>query len=91
MFVDATHLNEGSRTKLLRSLGSSLKDVEVNVIWIKVPLEVALKQNENRKNTRAYVPTSVIRRMNSQLTPPTKEEGFEHIYIVENGREKEIG
>lgn len=90
VFVDATHLNEGSRTKLLRSLGSSLKDVEVNVIWIKVPLEVALKQNENRKNTRAYVPTSVIRRMNSQLTPPTKEEGFEHIYIVENGREKEI-
>ena len=90
IFVDATHLNEGSRTKLLRSLGSSLRDVEVNIIWMKVPLEVALKQNENRKGTRAYVPETVIRRMNSQLTPPTKEEGFEHIYIVENGREKEI-
>lgn len=90
VFVDATHLSEGSRTKLLRSLGSSLRDVEVNIIWIKVPLEVALKQNENRKGTRAYVPETVIRRMNSQITIPTKEEGFEHIYIVENGREKEI-
>lgn len=90
VFVDATHLNEGSRTKLLRSLGGNLKDVEVNVIWIKVPLKTALQQNENRKGTRAYVPESVIRRMNSQMTIPTKEEGFEHIYIVENGKEKEI-
>lgn len=90
VFVDATHLNEASRTKLLRSLGGNLKDVEVNIIWMKVPLEVALKQNENRKGTRAYVPETVIRRMASQMTIPTKEEGFEHIYIVENGREKEI-
>lgn len=90
VFVDATHLNEASRTKLLRSLGGNLKDVEVNIIWIKVPLEVALKQNENRKGTRAYVPETVIRRMASQMTIPTKEEGFEHIYVVENGREKEI-
>lgn len=57
---------------------------------MKVPLEVALKQNENRKGTRAYVPETVIRRMASQMTIPTKEEGFEHIYVVENGREKEI-
>lgn len=90
VFVDATHLNEASRTKLLRSLGGNLKDVEVNIIWIKVPLEVALKQNENRKGTRAYVPETVIRRMASQMTIPTKEEGFEHIYVVENGKEKEI-
>lgn len=90
VFVDATHLNEASRTKLLRSLGGNLKDVEVNIIWMKVPLEVALKQNENRKGTRAYVPETVIRRMASQMTIPTKEEGFEHIYVVENGREKEI-
>jgi hypothetical protein len=28
--------------------------------------------------------------MYSQLTKPSKEEGFDHIYVVENGREKEI-
>ena len=90
VFVDATHLNEGSRTKLLRSLGASLKDVEVNAIWMRTPLDVALEQNEKRQGTRAYVPRGVIRRMWSQFTVPTKEEGFEHIYVVENGREKEI-
>lgn len=90
VFVDATHLNEASRGKVLRSLGESLKDVEVNVIWVRVPVEVALRQNENRKGTRAYVPKSVIRRMHSQTTKPSKEEGFDHIYVFEEGKEKEI-
>lgn len=90
VFVDATHLNESSRAKVLRSLGENLKNVEVNVIWVRVPLETALAQNENRQGTRAYVPKSVIRRMHSQTTAPSKEEGFKHIYVVENGREKEI-
>ena len=75
----------------MRALGSDLKDVEVNVIYVRVPLEVAIERNENRIGTRAYVPKSVIRRMWSQTTIPTKEEGFEHIYIIdENGKEKEI-
>lgn len=91
VFADATHLNETSRAKTLRSLGECLKEVEVNIIWVRVPVEVAIERNENRIGTRAYVPRSVIRRMWSQATMPTKEEGFEHIYIVdENGKEKEI-
>ena len=90
VFADATHLNEASRAKTLRALGASLKDVEVNVIWVRVPVEVAIQQNENRKDTRAYVPRSVIRRMHSQMTKPSKEEGFDHIYVFENGKEKEI-
>ena len=35
----------------------------------------------NRINTREYVPISAIRRMNSQYTEPTLEEGFSKIYI----------
>lgn len=83
VYIDATHLNEASRTKTLKALGESLKNVEVNIIYVRTPLEVAIAQNENRKGTRAYVPVEVIRRMNSQLTLPSKEEGFEHIYIIE--------
>ena len=90
MFADATHLNELSRAKTLRALGKCLKDVEVNIIWVRVPVEVAIKQNENRIGTRAYVPKSVIRRMYSQATMPSKEEGFEHIYIFDGKTEKEI-
>ena len=90
VFADATHLNESSRAKVLFALGHDLKNVEVNVIWVRVPLEVAITQNELRQGTRAYVPKSVIRRMYSQATMPSKEEGFEHIYIFDGKTEKEI-
>ena len=81
VIVDATHLNEGSRGKLLRRIGSALKGVEVIAIVIKVPLKVSLDQNEKRKGRRSYVPRSVVRRMYSQFTMPTFEEGFDKIYV----------
>lgn len=88
VFVDATHLNEASRAKVLRALGSATKGVTLGSIFVDVPLELALKQNEQRKGTRAYVPQSVIKRMYLTLTKPTKEEGFDEIYVIrrnENG------
>ena len=81
VIVDATHLNEGSRGKLLRRIGPALKGVEVIAVVIKVPLEVSLEQNEKRKGSRSYVPRSVVRRMHYQFTMPTFEEGFDKIYV----------
>ena len=81
VIVDATHLNEGSRGKLLRRIGSALKGVEVIAVVIEVPLKVSLDQNEKRKVSRSYVPRSVVRRMYSQFTMPTFEEGFDKIYV----------
>ena len=81
VIVDATHLNEGSRGKLLRRIGSALKGIEVIAVVIKAPLEVSLDQNEKRKGSRAYVPPSTVRRMYYQFTMPTFEEGFDKIYV----------
>ena len=72
----------------MRALGSATKGVTLGSIFVDVPLELALKQNEQRKGTRAYVPQSVIKRMYLTLTKPTKEEGFDKIYVIrrnENG------
>ena len=89
VFADATHLNETSRAKTLRALGESIKDVEVNVIWVRVPVEVALRQNENRRGTRSYVPRSVIRRMATQLSfPGVDEPYFEGIFIAKRKEEE---
>ena len=79
--LDATHINEGSRSKILRALGENLKDVEVNIIVINADLDTALGQNELRKGNRTYVPRGAIRRMFLQKTLPTIEEGFDNIYI----------
>lgn len=81
VIVDATHLNVGSRSKLLRALGRSLRGVEVNAIVLRADVNFSLERNENRKDTRAYVPKSVIRRMSSQFTMPEFEEGFTNIHV----------
>ena len=88
--LDATHLNEGSRAKILRALAKELEEVEINVIVVNNNLDLALLQNENRKGTRSYVPRGVIRRMFYQSSLPTLDEGFDHIYIYtkENGKVK---
>ena len=87
--LDATHLNEPSRGKILRALGDDIKDVEINAIVIDTTLGTALERNEQREGL-AYVPPSAIERMSSQMTLPTLEEGFDHIYIHEevNGKIK---
>ena len=85
-YADATHISIISRTRLLRALGSSLKDVDVIPIVIQVPLQTALDQNELRAGTRAYVPKSVIRRMYAQFQMPSLEEGFNQI-IIWDGKE----
>ena len=84
-FVDATHLNEKNRAKLLRALGTSLKDVELKAIVMNTSLEKTLKQNAGRSG-RALVPEKEIRSMYTSFTDPTFEEGFSTIFIVhENG------
>lgn len=80
VFVDATHINKASRRKILERL--DLTNVEVTAVWIQVALETALEQNENRKDTRAYVPRGAIRRMfHSIEAPSTKEKFINEVWI----------
>ena len=87
IFVDATHLNEKSRAKLLRALGNSLANekIKISAIVMNTSLEEILKRNAGRTG-RAFVPEDAIRAMYASFTDPTFEEGFSTIFIVhENG------
>lgn len=92
--ADATHISIGSRKKLLKSLGKSLKNVKVIAMVIKTDFDTIVKQNDMREG-RARVPLSVLRRMNIQFTMPEIEEGFDEIWIYEGYKysiiEKECG
>ena len=81
--VDATHITIGSRTKLFRALGNSIKDIKVIAIVIKPTLNECLGHNENRTG-RSFVPRSQIRRMWYQFTAPTIDEGFDEIWTYKN-------
>ena len=93
VYVDATHINEASRNKLLNALNLH-KDVKVNCIFFDVPDTVCLARNEMREG-RSRVPRGVIRRMYAQMVPPHMNEKHKYnkiFYIDENGKIcKEIG
>lgn len=79
--VDATHLNAKSRMKLLRALGSSLKNITINAIAFEAPLEWCI-HNNNQREGRAYVPLSTLKRLYVCYEEPDYEEGFDNIYII---------
>ena len=83
VYADATHLNQSSRSKLLRALGEDLKGIKVEAIVINVLVETAIRQNANRTG-RSFVPASAIKRMASSFTIPSIEEGFDKIWIYDN-------
>ena len=79
VFADATHINPGSRRKLLNAVKGY---DEVDIVYINTPLCTALERNELRKDTERYVPRSVIKRMSYQFEEPTFDEGFNVIYVI---------
>lgn len=90
VWVDATHINSKSREKLLRSIEKYTTATSLEVIFVDVPLSVALLQNSFREG-RARVPEDAIKRMYEQLEAPTYEEfanrGYETIAIY-NSKER---
>ena len=89
VFVDATHINPGSRRKLLNALRFK-EGIDVRVIHIDTPIAETIARNELRKDTNRYVPTSVIQRMAQQFEKPDFSEGFSIIYTVKNNGGIEI-
>lgn len=78
--LDATHLNERSRNKILDRL--NLDDVNINVIYFKVPLNVCIDRNSQRTG-RAHVPTDVITKMYTSYRYPTFNEKYHYNRILE--------
>lgn len=89
VIVDATHINERSRNKLLDALGKDfLGDKRINVIYMDVLLEIAIERNSKREEL-ALVPESAIEQMFENYTYPTYNEKYyyDNIYSVdETGR-----
>lgn len=81
--ADATHINKNSRSKLINALRLN-DEVEVIPIFFDICQAVCMDRN-GRRNGRAYVPKSVIRRMGAQFSIPTfgENERFTEIWRVD--------
>lgn len=85
VFADATHINWPSRRKLLERIHNK-ENIDIDVYFFKVPLETCLDRNEQRSG-RAFVPRSVVRRMNAQMRHPITDPVKYHsiVEVDENG------
>lgn len=81
IYIDATHLTEKSRAKVLDKLPKG--DYFVTTVFFDVPLEICIERNENRSG-RAFVPRSVIQRMHASYEQNTKL-GDATLHLDENG------
>lgn len=87
VFADATHLSPKGRAQVLNQLKN--KD-RVSVIYLDIPLNVILERNAKRAG-RALVPEDVVRRMYNSIQLPTRAEGIESIYFINENQEiKEV-
>lgn len=89
IYIDATHLNKRSRNKTLRRVNR--KNVgELNCVCFTTPRAVCHARN-NLRSGRSKVPATAIDNMFNAYSLPTKDEGFDHIYDVnENGIVREV-
>lgn len=81
VYADATHINEVSRAKVINNIDDRVIG-SLNAIYMNTPYSICKIRNEKRYG-REKVPEKVIDQMFKKLTKPTKQEGFDNIFIVE--------
>lgn len=79
IYVDATHLTEKARNKVLDRL--NLKNVEVVPVAFRTPLEKCIELNARRTGL-ANVPESAIRNMYKTYKIPTMYEKYKYAAII---------
>lgn len=79
IYVDATHLNEKSRNKLLDSI--LLQNVNIIPVNIIKDLDTCLKQNSNRTGIE-YIPEHAIINMFNRFTPASDNEKHTYKEII---------
>lgn len=72
IFIDATHINEASRHKILSHL-TNVEDYILVVKTFRIPKEIAIERN-NKREGFAHVPLAAMERMFNDFTFPTMSE-----------------
>jgi predicted kinase len=80
IIIDNTNTTERSRLKYIRL--ARLFCVPIRAIYLECPLELALERNALREG-KGRVPDNAVRFYNKILRPPSVEEGFDRIEVVE--------
>ena len=89
VFVDATHISEGSRKKTLIRLKPFINQCQVFPVVFNTTEETCLLRNSYREGRR-QVPESAIKNMKKSMTDPVYDKFFKYsdiLYVEEDGDE----
>lgn len=81
VYIDATHLNDKSRNKVLNRLTKNTDIEKITNVLFLTPLETCLERNKQRSG-RAVVPEEVIKNMAKTFQIP---ERYPVLFIKEGG------
>ena len=87
IYIDATHLNEKARNKVLNKL--NLTNVDIIPISMNASLKNCLDRNAQRTG-RALVPSNVVANMHRTFQPPTFKEKYKYKEIIFVNLEDEL-
>lgn len=77
-YVDATHLSPAERKPYFAI--AKVWGCDVEALYFRTPLEICRERNRGRSRV---VPEEALERMAAKLCPPSLEEGFARITVVE--------
>jgi predicted kinase len=81
IYVDASFPTKSSRSRLIEMAKAA--GVQVSAVWIKVPLETALRRNRGRPADEV-VPDDAVENVFRIFEPPSLSEGLHEVTIVED-------
>jgi predicted kinase len=79
-YIDATNLTPEERGPYL-AIGRAW-ECEVEAVFFDVPLDVCLERNAQRQRV---VPGEALAKMAAKLVPPSVEEGFTRVTVLQGG------
>ena len=89
--IDATHISEASRAKILNRI-EGRSDVRLLILYLTTPLDICVRQNDLRSG-RERVPHEAIERMTEGFEEPAVEEfmkyHFESVEVWEKPQKEE--
>ena len=86
VILDATHITPKVRKRTFDALDQFGIIYEKVAVYIDTPVEECIRRVENRNKNpeELFLPLEVIESYGKNIIAPTKEEGFEEIYIIKN-------
>ena len=82
--IDNTNTTIEERSKYIEL--AKIYDCEIISCYVVCNKEVALKRNSDRID-KPMIPDAVVHKMNNRLIVPSKDEGFDKLYVVDSRKE----